>query len=119
MPPADGAGPARLELECLPGRFRSWCHFLALPLVAVTAWAWFGVTGTVPVVIWWWHVRPRLPAGSWQVDLARVRRARLGPWRTCIAFEGLPPLEIFNDEVPARDLARLRRTLKAQLASKN
>ncbi len=84
--------------------------------MAVAAWAWFGMTGAVPVVVWWWHSRPVPAAGHWRLELARVRAARLGPWRTRIMFRGRPPVEIFNDELSGRDLAELRRTLKTQLA---
>jgi hypothetical protein len=89
---------------------------LLLP-AAAAGWAWFGVTGAVPVVIWWWHRRPREQAGRWHIELARVRSARLGPWRTRIAFRSRPAVEIFNDELSARDLACLRRTLKTQLTA--
>jgi hypothetical protein len=85
--------------------------------VVVAAWAWFGVTGALPVMIWWWYRRPIPQPGPWRLDLARLRAARLGPWRTWVAFQGSPAVEIFTDEISAGDLARLRRTLKAQLAA--
>ncbi|HEX7035770.1 MAG TPA: hypothetical protein VF210_08350 [Pseudomonadales bacterium] len=81
----------------------------------VTAWAWFGVTGSVPVLIWWWRRRPADVAEPWLVDLAAVRAARLGPWRTRLVLRRGPPVEIFHDEIAAADLARLRRTLKTGL----
>ena len=106
-----------LELRRLPGRQRALCHWLVLPVVAFGAWAWFGATGALPVLIWWWQRRPRVTAAWWYVDIGRVRAARLGPWRTRIAFHGAPCLDIFSDEITARNLAWLRRTLKAQLAA--
>jgi hypothetical protein len=88
-----------------------------LPVAAFGAWGWFGVTGAVPVLIWWWQRRPRVTAAWWHIDIARVRAARLGPWRIWIAFHGAASLDIFSDEISRRDLALLRRTLKAQLAA--
>lgn len=80
-----------------------------------TAWAWFGVAGSVPVLIWWWHRRPADGTEPWLIDPAAVRVARLGPWRTRLVLRGGAPIEIFHDEIAPADLARLRRTLKAGL----
>lgn len=87
-------------------------------LVIVIGWAWFGVAGCVPLVLWWWHRRPPagIPAALWHVDLAEVCTAHLGPWRVRITRRREAPLEIFCDELPPADLARLRRELKAWLA---
>ena len=85
--------------------------------VAVASWVWFGLTGSVPVLIWWWESRPREQPASWRLDLGRARAARLGPLRTWIAFRGGAAVEIFHDEIEPRDLARVRRALKSQLAA--
>lgn len=83
----------------------------------VAAWAWFGVSGAVPVLIWCWQRRPAHVAEPWLVDPAAVRAARLGPWRTCLVLQRGERIEIFHDEVATADLARLRRTLKASALS--
>jgi hypothetical protein len=90
---------------------------LVLFPVVAAAWAWFGITGTFPVLICWWRRWPVACADPWLLDPARVRSARLGPWRTRIDMIGARPVEIFHDEIAPADLARLRRTLKAQLAA--
>jgi hypothetical protein len=78
---------------------------------------WFGATGLVPLLIWWWHVRPRPSDSPWQFDLDEVRSARFGSWRTLVVLRGRSRLEIFSDELAPVDLARLRRELKARIAN--
>ena len=111
--PAEGL----LELPRLPGRLRTARHWLILVPVIIASWIWFGVTGSVPVLIWWYERRPSPQPGPWRLDLALARSARLGPWRTWIVLRGAPRVEIFHDEMAPRDLARLRRALKSQLAA--
>lgn len=112
-------GPAQLlSLPRRPGRLRRWRHLVLLLPAAAAGWAWYGWVGSVPLLMWWWHRRPRYAAGgAWQIDLDQVRRARLGPWRLQIGFAHQNSLEIFADELSQRDLARLRRELKYQLAA--
>lgn len=89
--------------------------------MAAAGWLWFGAPGAVALLLWWWLRRPGAAGGAetdgWEVDLSRVRSARLGRWRTRIQLTGKAPLEIFHDELSGADLARLRRELKRQLAA--
>jgi hypothetical protein len=56
-----------------------------------------------------------VPLGArWRVPLADVKRVRLGVWRTRIVLRRGPALEVFRDEIPGSDLARLRRVLSRQ-----
>lgn len=85
---------------------------------AVAGWACFGLAGSIPPLLWWWQQRPpSQQAAVWQIDLREVRGARLGPWRVRISRHRRRPLEIFCDELSRADLARLRRSLKFQLAA--
>ncbi len=124
---APGADDGVLTFERQPGRWRRLYYLLiSVPLI-LAAWGWFGIPGTVPVVIWCWHRRPGGaaggsgeggdPVGRWHIELCRVTRARLGPWRTWLALRGGAPLEIFNDEMLPADLACLRREVKARLGA--
>lgn len=118
--PETGAAlesPPLLVLECRPGRLRRLRHRLLLIPVALAVWLWFGLTGTVVLVIWWWHQQIEEPRGCWRFDPARARAARLGPWRTWVRLDDGESLEIFNDELDGRDLAALRRCIKSQLSS--
>jgi len=86
--------------------------------VAALGWAVFGPSGSIPLLLWWWQQRPPpRQAARWQIELSEVRGARLGPWRARISRHRRRPLEIFSDELSPADLARLRRTLKFQLAA--
>ncbi len=85
--------------------------------VVLGGWSWFGVAGTVPLVVWWWCRRPVASMDDALIDLAEVRWARLGAVRTCIGFNAGRRLEIFIDELHPADLARLRRELRSRLAS--
>lgn len=106
-----------LVLRGYPGRLRPRCHLaVGIPVVAA-AFGWFGITVAVPLMIWWWYRCPRGRPGPWVVELAALRRARLGPWRTRLVVAGQPAMDIFHDEVDGRELARLRRAVKAQLAA--
>jgi hypothetical protein len=91
---------------------------LLLPLLGV-GWAWFGLSGLVPLLVWWWHVRPRRCHAPWLVGPEGLRAARLGPLRTLVQYRGRPPLEIFSDELAPADLALLRRELKLLLSAGN
>jgi hypothetical protein len=109
--------PEALRLPRCPGRLRFWRHLALMLPVAAAGWTWFGWSGSVPLLLWWWQRRPRPAATAWHVDLGQVRRARLGPWRLRLFFAEQESLEIFSDELSPCDLARLRRELKYQLAT--
>lgn len=83
--------------------------------VVLGGWSWFGIAGTVPLLVWWWCRRPVASTDDVLIGLAEVRWARLGALRTCLALHS-GRLEIFNDELQPADLARLRRTLRSHLA---
>ncbi|MFW6094421.1 MAG: hypothetical protein ACODAC_10655 [Pseudomonadota bacterium] len=84
--------------------------------VVLAGWAWFGWIGAVPLIVWWWRMRPGVAVPCWEIDLVGVHRARLGPWRICITFVGRSRVEIFADELGAGDAARLRRNLAHRLS---
>lgn len=100
----------------MPGRLRLWRHRLLLVPLLAGGWGWFGWLGLVPLLVWWWQVRPRPQWGHWQVAIDDLRGARFGPWRVLLLFYGGRRLEIFSDELTPTDLARLRREVKARLA---
>jgi hypothetical protein len=95
------------------GRLRRGRHWLLLAPLVTAGWAWFGYTGLVPLLIWWWHVRPREAVVELQLD--GLRSARFGSLRTLLVFPGRR-LEIFSDELSPAELACLRRAVKQQLA---
>lgn len=112
--PSGARSPATIDIACVPGRLRQLRHLALLPLVGFVGWGWFGVTGAVPVVIWWVRRRPPPAGGTLRIDPARVRWVRLGPWRTVIGLRGAPAVDVFRDEARSDDLARLRRLLKTR-----
>ncbi|MFU8815024.1 MAG: hypothetical protein ACNA7W_06745 [Pseudomonadales bacterium] len=71
----------------------------------------------MPLLVWWWYIRPRRCLATWQVDLDGLRAARLGPLRTLLLYRGQPRVEIFSDELAPGDLARLRREVKLLLSA--
>lgn len=105
-----------LTLRGRRGRYRTWRHGVLLILVLAAGGSWYGRSGTVPLLIWWWQRRPGPAPGWWEVPVDEVRSAELGPLRVRLTFRGRAPLEIFHDELPARDLALLRRTLRLEPA---
>lgn len=104
--------PIRLELR--PGRLRKIKHGLLLVLVGVASWGWFGYSGLIPTLIWWWH-RGRPVSATVTFSLEEVKFAQLGPFRVFVGLRGLRRLEVFRDELPLEDYSRLRRLLKARM----
>jgi hypothetical protein len=97
---------------------RRWRHRILLVPALVGGWCWFGLSGALPLALWWWHDRSRAATPeAWVIDPAQVRSARLGRWRTCVRPRSGPMHEIFHDEISPSDLACLRRTLKLQLSA--
>ena len=116
-PLIQGSEPP-LRLLRRPGHWRARRHLALAPLAVWCGWSWFGWDGAVLLAIWWWWLRPGAVApGYWEIDPARVCRARPGRWRTRLCLHGRATLEIFHDELSAVDAARLRRVLKRQLAA--
>jgi hypothetical protein len=68
------------------------------------------------VAAWVWISRPGpVPYGArWSISLADVKAVRLGPWRTRIVYRRGPAIDLFRDEMDGRDMARLRRLLRAR-----
>jgi hypothetical protein len=85
-----------------------------LGLLVCVGWAWFGLTGLVPLVVWWWHVRPRV--STVEFELGDLTAARFGALRTVLALPGRR-VEVFVDELAPAELAQLRRAAKQQLAA--
>lgn len=78
-------------------------------------WAWLGNAGAGLLALWIlavqqdvWDRRPR----QLRVDLARLRSVRLGRWRVVCTERWWRGIEVFADELPPADYARLRRELK-------
>lgn len=107
------APPIRLDRH--PGRLRGLRHLALLGPALLGAWVWLGLSGAIPVLVWWWHIRPRVEVGPWLLDLSSVKDARLGPWRVRLVLAGGSVREVFRDELSAGDLARLRRLVKFHL----
>jgi hypothetical protein len=107
-----------IRLERRSGRLREWRHCCLLVPLLAGGWGWFGWTGLVPLVVWWWYVRPRQVADCWAVDLGDLRGARFGAWRVLLTFRNSDPLEIFSDELTPADRATLRREVKARLGGR-
>lgn len=82
----------------------------------VAAWGWLGLTGAVPLLLWWWHRWPQSRSGPLTLDPARVRAARLGPVRVRLVLDDGTVLELFRDELHPADAARLCRVLKYRLS---
>ena len=89
---------------------------LLLVLAAAAVSVWFGFDGLVPVVVWWCE-RGRRCNPVLVFALSEVRFVRLGPLRVYVGLTRLRRLEVFRDEVPAADFARLRRLLKAAVST--
>ncbi len=104
--------PIRLELA--PGRLRKIKHGLLLVVVAAASWDWFGLSGLIPALIWWWHRGRPVPI-TITFFLDEVQFAQLGPFRVFVGLPGLRRLEVFRDELPLEDYSELRRQLKARL----
>jgi hypothetical protein len=94
------------------GRLRWHRHLWIAALGAGAAWAWFGSSGLLPVLLWAWSRQPR-PGRLVRFSIGAVRSARLGVFRTVANGRGGETLEVFRDELPAARLAALRRELKA------
>jgi len=103
-----------IRLEIAPGRHRKAKHLLLLALAGAATWGWFGLSGLVPTLIWWWH-RGRPVPTSLSFSMDEVRCVQLDPFRVYLGLRGLRRVEVFRDELPREDYARLRRLLKAHL----
>jgi hypothetical protein len=105
-------------VDLVTGRLRWYRHLLIAGLGAVAAWAWFGGSGLVPVLLWAWHRQPR-PGRVRRVTVGQVTRARLGLLRTVAVDSRGARLEVFRDELPAEHLATLRRSLKSACSARD
>ena len=85
---------------------------LVAALGALGAWAWFGASGLVPVLLWAWYRCPMPGQGVHQV-VESITSIRLGPYRTLVVGSRYQRFEIFHDELSRPALAALRRDLKA------
>ena len=101
-----------IRLEIAPGRLRKIKHLLLLALVGFTTWGWFGLSGLIPTLIWWWHRGRPIPT-TLCFSMDEVRSVQLDSLRVYLGLRGLRRVEVFRDELPPEDYARLRRLLKA------
>lgn len=105
------SAPVPLIVDLVTGRLRWYRHLLVAALGAVAAWAWFGGSGLVPVLLWAWHRQPR-PGKARRAAVGQIVQTRLGMLRTVAIGAHGERLEVFRDELSAERLAALRRYLK-------
>ena len=96
----------------VPGRIRC-CYWLLVAAVCVCGgWLWLGNSGAGLLLLWCCALRP------WRRETIVVQPAAIEqdgvvmePWRLSMQIEG-EPIEVFRDELSARDWAMLRAQLR-------
>jgi len=116
--PALSQPAAPIVIELVLGRWRRYRHLLVAALGALGAWAWFGLSGLMPVLLWTWYRCPVPGRVVYQI-VGPITALRLGPYRTLVVGPRRQRVEIFHDELSRPALAALRRALKAASSARN